>query len=166
ALPICAKFFCEALPCEELWCEILALGNSGFGVLSRRLLVRQTLWGKLSFQLRADHIFPRARVPPDMQHIRLAADLAIFHITLFAPGRRVNRGLIPLSTPGTLESTDHANIYRTRSYRWDGVAPGSSRFFSMCRLSSSAYAESVLQRVVRQFLRRVLRQFFAIFPHQ
>src|SRR6185437_9642343 len=94
------------------------------------------LWGKLSFQLRADHIFPRARVPPDMQYIRFTADLAVLHITMFAPGRRVNRGLIPLSTPGTLESTDHANIYRTRSYRWDGVAPG---------------IEPVLQHVPPQF---------------
>ena len=132
-----AKFFCEACRAKSYGAKFLPWGILGFGVLSRRLLVRQTPWGKLSFQLRTDHIFPRARVPPDMQHIRLAADLAIFHITLFAPGRRVNRGLIPLSTPGTLESTDHANIYRTRSYRWNGVAPGSSRFFSMCRLSSS-----------------------------
>src|SRR6185312_15807138 len=37
---------------------------------------------------------------------------------------------------------------------------------SPCRVCSSAYVESVLQRVVRHFLRRVLRQFFAIFPHQ
>jgi hypothetical protein len=109
-----------------------------------------------------------------MQYIRFTADLAVLYITLFAPGRRVNRGLIPLSTPGTLESTDHANIYRTPSYRWDEVAPGIEpvlqrappQFFSICRVSSSAYVESVLQRVVRQFLRRVLLQFFAIFPHQ
>src|SRR6185437_9141331 len=91
---------CRAKSCGA---KFLPWGILGFGVLSRRLLVRQTLWGKLSFQLRADHIFPRARVPPDMQHVRLAADLAVLYITLFAPGRRVNRGLIPLSTPGTLE---------------------------------------------------------------
>ena len=86
-----------------------------------------------------------------MQHIRLAADLAVFDITLFAPGRRVNRGLIPLSTPGTLESTDHANIYRTRSYRWNGVAPGSSRFFRVVAVSVLRHAVFVLQHMSSRF---------------
>src|SRR6185437_6210531 len=110
----CEIVFCEALPCEEFVVRNSCHPEFYFSECCRTdSFVRQTLWGKLSFQLRADHIFPRPPVPPDMQYIRLAADLAVFHITLFAPGRSINCGLIRLSTPGTLKSTDHANIYRT-----------------------------------------------------
>jgi hypothetical protein len=42
-----------------------------------------------------------------MEHVGLAADLAIFYIGLFAAGRRIDAGFIPLATPRALKTGLH-----------------------------------------------------------
>jgi hypothetical protein len=42
-----------------------------------------------------------------VQHIRLAAHLAIFYVTLIASSGLVHRSLVPLAAAGALESTFH-----------------------------------------------------------
>jgi hypothetical protein len=43
----------------------------------------------------------------DVQHIRFAADLAVFHVALSASGGFVDRGRVPLSAGGALEAGFH-----------------------------------------------------------
>jgi hypothetical protein len=45
-----------------------------------------------------------------MQHIRLAADLAIFNVILFRTARGIHDRDIPLTASGTLKSAFHENI--------------------------------------------------------
>jgi hypothetical protein len=47
----------------------------------------------------------------DMQHIRLAADLAVLDIGLLPSRRLVNRSGIPLAAPGALKSRLHVLHY-------------------------------------------------------
>ena len=42
-----------------------------------------------------------------MEHVGLATDLAVFYIGLFAAGRRIDAGFIPLAAPGTLKTGLH-----------------------------------------------------------
>ena len=56
------------------------------------------------FQLSANGIFTRRVIPTDVEHIRLAANLAVFDITLARAGSGVNLGFIPFTAAGTLES--------------------------------------------------------------
>ena len=62
---------------------------------------------RLSFQFRGDKEFLRRVVVLDAQHIGLAADLAVFYVALSASGRLVDRGGVPFSAGGALESGFH-----------------------------------------------------------
>ena len=57
------------------------------------------LQDNLALKLGGDRKFFSGRIPPDGQHIRLAAHLAVLYILLFRPCRLIHRGLDPLSTP-------------------------------------------------------------------
>jgi hypothetical protein len=43
-------------------------------------------------------------MPFDVQNIRLAADLAVFHVALSGSHAGIDCGLIPLTASGTLEA--------------------------------------------------------------
>src|SRR6478672_7213849 len=49
-----------------------------------------------------------------MQHVRLAADLAILNVILFRPSRGIHDRDIPLAASGTLKSALHENIISER----------------------------------------------------
>ena len=57
----------------------------------------------LALQLRRDRIGLCRRIPPDRQHIRLAADLAVFHILLLRSTRLIHRRLDPFEASRTLK---------------------------------------------------------------
>jgi hypothetical protein len=59
------------------------------------------------FQLRCDEEFPSSDVILDVQNVRLATDLAIFHVALAAAGRFIHRRHIPFATRGALKSRFH-----------------------------------------------------------
>jgi hypothetical protein len=64
----------------------------------------QTPSGQLTFQLCLDDKFLCRAIPADIQLIRLAANLAIFHVTLAATASFINYGLVPLPTSCALKS--------------------------------------------------------------
>src|SRR6478672_6089876 len=49
-----------------------------------------------------------------MQHVRLAANLAILNVILFRPSRGIHDRDIPLAASGTLKSAFHENIISER----------------------------------------------------
>ncbi len=57
----------------------------------------------LTFKLRGNCELPGRSVPPDAQHIGLAADLTVLNILLLRPGRLIHRGFDPLSTSRALK---------------------------------------------------------------
>ena len=59
------------------------------------------------FQLCRNYKFLLLRVVSDIEHIRLAADLAVFHIRLRASGRFVHGRLVPFAAASTLKSCFH-----------------------------------------------------------
>jgi len=62
------------------------------------------------FQLRADRILARGDVPAYLQHIRLAAHLAVFDILLSHAGGRVHAGFIPLPASCALKARRHVLV--------------------------------------------------------
>src|ERR1700730_13911363 len=78
------------------------------------------------FQLRRNHKFVLPWVVLNMQEVRLAAHLAIFHVRLGASGRLVHRRLVPLAAAGTLESGLHySSIFNfpLPAANWKSEAP-------------------------------------------
>lgn len=61
----------------------------------------------LSLQFRADYVLLRGVIPADSQDIRLAANLAIFHVALARTGGRIHLGLIPFTATSALETGKH-----------------------------------------------------------
>jgi hypothetical protein len=59
------------------------------------------------FQVRGDEEFPGTGVILDAQNIRLATDLAIFHVALTAASGFIHRGHIPFATRSALKSRLH-----------------------------------------------------------
>lgn len=63
-----------------------------------------------SLQFRADGKLLRRRIVLDTQHIRLAADLTVFNVTLTASRELVDSGDIPLATTRALKTSFHSVI--------------------------------------------------------
>jgi hypothetical protein len=59
------------------------------------------------FQLSRDEEFLTRRVVLHAQDVGLAADLAVFHVTLAPPGGFIDRGRIPFSAGRALEAGFH-----------------------------------------------------------
>jgi hypothetical protein len=57
-----------------------------------------------SLQLGRDDVLPRLTVPDNVEHIRLAANLTIFHVILASPYGSVHHRLVPLPTASALEA--------------------------------------------------------------
>jgi hypothetical protein len=57
-----------------------------------------------SLQLSGNHVLPCIPVPINAEHIRLAADLTVFDVTLAYPHGSVHHCLVPLTTSRTLEA--------------------------------------------------------------
>jgi len=55
------------------------------------------------FQFRSDHKFLCVGIPVDSEHVRFAADLAIFYVTLFRSITRIDEGFVPFAAPCALE---------------------------------------------------------------
>ena len=67
----------------------------------------------LSLQFRTDDVLLRGVIPADSQDIRLAANLAVFHVALARAGGKIHLGLIPFTATSTLETGKHdLQIYR------------------------------------------------------
>src|ERR1700722_13318327 len=60
------------------------------------------------FQLSRDEEFLRRRVVLHAQYVRLAADLAVFNVTLAAPSGFIDRGRVPFSAGRALETGFHS----------------------------------------------------------
>jgi hypothetical protein len=60
-----------------------------------------------SFQLGADEELLRRDIILNLQNVGLAADLAIFHVALPAPGTRVHGGGVPLAAACALKASVH-----------------------------------------------------------
>jgi len=63
------------------------------------------------FQLRANHKILLGSVVLNTENIWLAANLAIFHVRLRAPGGLVDRRHVPLTTTGALKACFHSGFY-------------------------------------------------------
>src|SRR5690242_2902483 len=70
--------------------------------------------GRPSFQFCRNKEFLRRVVILHAQHIRLAANLAVFHVTLPPPCGFVDRSSVPLSARGTLKAGVH--LFWNRAY--------------------------------------------------
>jgi hypothetical protein len=57
----------------------------------------------LTFELGMDDECLVSSAPADIEHIGLAADLAVFDVALMAAGGFIDEGLIPLSAAGALK---------------------------------------------------------------
>jgi len=57
-----------------------------------------------SFQFRSDHKLAIASIPSDKENVGLAADLAVFYVTLPGTSGLVHGRLVPLATARALES--------------------------------------------------------------
>ena len=82
-------------------------GHGGSGTLGREKEgwePRRAFPERQSFQLSANGEFPGRAVPSNVEDIRLAANLAIFHVLLRPAGGRLHRSFIPLSASGALKS--------------------------------------------------------------
>jgi hypothetical protein len=60
-----------------------------------------------AFQFRANQELAQLGVPPNLQHIWTATNLAIFYIGLLASGRFIDGRFVPLTAGGALEPGDH-----------------------------------------------------------
>ena len=61
-----------------------------------------------SLQLSSDCVLAGGGVPANVQQVGLATDLAIFNVALARTGRGIDLGLVPFTTPRTLESSRHS----------------------------------------------------------
>jgi hypothetical protein len=76
------------------------------------------------FQFRNDIELLDLGVVTNLKHIGLAADLAILHVALRAPGGFVNGRFVPLAATGALKTCFHQDDCRTRLYNVDSSSPG------------------------------------------
>src|SRR5690348_16052712 len=63
--------------------------------------------GTISFELACDYELVLIFVVKDPQHIRLAADLAIFHVFLSPSGARIDLRVVPLAAACALKACVH-----------------------------------------------------------
>ena len=63
--------------------------------------------GALRFQFCVDRIFGSRFIPGDIQDVRLAADLTVFHIALPRSSRRIDGSFIPLAATCALKTSRH-----------------------------------------------------------
>jgi len=88
---------------------VLGLGSwvSGCGAQSMIEVEAQELTPRPSFQFRGNKKLPGRIVPLDLQHVGLAAHLAVFHVRLAASGGLINRRLVPFPAGGALKPSLH-----------------------------------------------------------
>ncbi len=67
-----------------------------------------------SLQLSADGVLSGGHVPANAEHIWLAANLAVFNVTLARACRRIDLRLIPFTTARALEARKHELIVNER----------------------------------------------------
>jgi hypothetical protein len=58
----------------------------------------------LSLQLSGDDVLVRLTVPDNVEHIRLAADLTVFHVTLPHSYGSIHHGFVPFSAASALKT--------------------------------------------------------------